>query len=343
MTLHKVVEESKLLLKLLALLTLSLVFLFFLVRIGTAIKEYFFPTPPSPPTVSFGKLSPINFPQSITNKKLNYSIDTLSGTIPQSSDRATIYKVASSAQNLLALKRTQDKISPLGFKSSPVALSQSEYKWQSQDGSKILLFDVLTHNFTYTVTSPTKENVYIRSSFQDKENAIKVAQNFIEQFTPFPKDVDVTKSKTSMLVYKDNNLQQASSIGNTKIIRVDFFQNNIDDFPIFYPTPPYSSMYVYVAGREVEPIITNSSFFYFSLDKSATYPIKKSNEAFEELKKGNAYIARYDGTSGDIAIKNVQLGYFVSSENQAFLMPIFEFVGNGFTAYVSAVIDEWIE
>lgn len=343
MTLHKVVEESKLLFKLLALLTLSLIFLFFLVRVGTAIKEYFFPTPPSPPTVSFGKLPPVDFPQGITNKKLTFKIDTLSGTIPQFSDRATIYETVSSQQNLLSLKRTQDKVAPLGFKNSPIALSDSQYKWQSQDGSKILIFDILTHNFTYRVTSPTKENIYIRSSQQDKEVALKVAQKFIEQFTDFPKDIDTGKSTTHMLVYKNNSLQEASSIGNTKIIRVDFFQKNIDDFPLFFPTPPYSSMYVIVAGSETEPIITDSSFFYFSVDKSATYPIKKASAALEELKKGNAYVARYDGISEDIAIKNVQLGYYVSGQTQAFLMPIFEFVGNGFAAYVSAVNDEWLE
>ncbi|MBI2195912.1 MAG: hypothetical protein HYU48_02605, partial [Candidatus Levybacteria bacterium] len=59
-------------------------------------------SPPPPPTVAFGKLSEIVFPQSQEDEALSYSIDTITGALPVFPDRANVYKTETSAPELLA-------------------------------------------------------------------------------------------------------------------------------------------------------------------------------------------------------------------------------------------------
>lgn len=345
MTLHKVVDVLKLIIKAGVIFGLSFLLLFFIVRIGIGIKEYFFPTPPPKPTVSFGKLPAVVFPQSVTSKKLDFTIDTLSGTLPSFSDRSTVYKIAAPEQNLLALQRAKEKVNILGFSANPKPLSDSLYKWDSNDKSKTLTLDILKNNFFYTLTSPVRENTYLTSNFQNGQKALEKSQSFISILSEFPKDIDLSKTKITMLAFKNNTLQEAVSIGNTKVVRVDFFQKNVDSLPILYPNPPYSTMYGVISGENSQPQVSESSFFHIApSSQSATYPIIATNDAFARLKSGKSFIASYNGEKNNIAIKNVRLGYFSSEQNQTFLLPIFEFVGDGgFVAYVTAITDEWTE
>ena len=79
-------------------------------------------------------------------------------------------------------------------------------------------------------------------------------------------------------------------------------------------------------------------------DETATYPLKKSKEAWEELKDGKAYVASPGDGRTQVVIRKVFLGYYDSEEYQSYLQPIFVFEGDGnFVAYVPAVNPQWQE
>ncbi len=114
-SLHKVTEETKLIFKWLAIGISTAVLLVVLFRVGGNVKEYFFPTPPAPPTVTFGILPAIPFPKNSINKKLTYSLDTVAGTLPPLPDRATVFETQKRTPNLLDLKNAQEKVKNVDF------------------------------------------------------------------------------------------------------------------------------------------------------------------------------------------------------------------------------------
>lgn len=346
-TLHKTTENIRLLFKWGGFIILGFFALIILYRIAVNIKEYFYPTPPPPPTVSFGKLPDITFPVKSSAKNFTYNIDTLTGILPVFDDRTNVYKVISPEPNLLALKRTQEKLTFIGFRSQGVKLSETLYKWQeSIPPYKRILFNIQSSNFDLYSNFITDSDVLSAQNLPGETDAISLAQSFLSNLSSLPKDIDSNKTKTSILSIVNSRVIQASSLSKTQLIRIDFFQGDVNELPVYYPNPPYSIINVFVASGKYQGQIIESHFFYQEINKenSATYPIKTANQAFEELKKGQAYIASIYSAEKQVSIKNVFLAYYLGDKEQKYLMPIIVFEGNnGFYAYVNAVKDEWID
>ena len=125
-------------------------------------------------------------------------------------------------------------------------------------------------------------------------------------------------------------------------MRVDFFQANIDNLPIFYDSDLTSTINLLV-GKENDGLkIVEAHYSHKNIsDESSTYGIKTAAEAFLDIKQGKAYIAVKPNTN-NVSIKNAYLGYYLGNETRDFLMPVIVFQGDNFVAYVSAVTDEWI-
>lgn len=343
-TLHHVADETRTVIKWGALLSIISLLLLVLFRIGIAVKEKYFPTPPPAPTVLFGKLPKQTFPDNNNNKNYSYAVDTLSGTLPAFPDRANVYAIDKPRQDLFTLKRARNHAAALEFFSDGTSLSDSLYKWA--DASRILTLDILLLNYTFTFNPDSKNTALTESDFQDQAGAITTAQEFIKKATNFPPDIDLSKTTTNLFLFTNGSIVTATSISATRVIRVDFYQKDIDSLKIYYPNYPYSSMYAIITGTKRNIQVIESSFFHQPLTtNTATYPIKTVSEAFSDLKNGNAYIVSdYKGSSDTIPIKNISLGYYASDKNQDYLMPIFAFEGNGgFFAFVSAIKDEWIQ
>lgn len=348
-SLHKVTEETKTIFKwgvILIVLAFVSVALF---RLGVKIKEHYYPTPPTPPTVLFGKLSPIVFPQNATQKKLTFLLDTISGTFPVFPDRVNVYTFQKNQPNFLNLKRTKEKAIKLGFLNQETAITNTNYVWaEINPPFRKLFFDIISFNFS--ITSPFLADPSIIESLKgriDSASAETSATNVLTNIGLFPNDIDITKTQTTLLSIEDEQLIPATSISKATLARVDFFQKDIDLLSFFYPHPPQSTMsFLFVGGRFNETLI-EASFNHFYLDQtrsSSTYPIKTAEEAFKELQTGKAYIASYFGDATNIRITDVILGYYMSDNPQDYLMPIFVFRGdNGFFAYVSAIKDAWIQ
>ena len=86
------------------------------------------------------------------------------------------------------------------------------------------------------------------------------------------------------------------------------------------------------------PSIAESNFINTIPGESSEYPIISGLEAYEKLKKGDAYIL-YERESGNIDITDVNLGYYVGPDQEYFL-PVIVFSGSGFTAYVNALFSQ---
>lgn len=342
-TLSKTKRETQTILKW-GGLSLGIIFLFFVgMRILTFVKDMF--TPPPPPEAAFGKLSAIPFP-SQTRENLIYSLDTLSGFLPNFSDRAKVYKVTVNPPTLLGLNKTREKVLAIEFKSNGTQISEDTYQWVDQTATlqRKITMNIFSSDFalssSYLITSPLEKF----SESDQKNDAIEKAKSYLSSMSLFPTDIDESKTKTALYSVENASLVPVSKISNAKIIRVDFFQKDLDNFPIYYDGG-ISSTIDFLIGKEGNELkVYSARFFHKNISKTAsTYPIKTASQAFSELQKGKAYIANKPANTVEFTIKKVFLGYYIGEEQQEFLMPIIIFKGtNDFVAYVSAIRDEWI-
>lgn len=342
-TLNKTKKETKIILKW-GGIALLIIFLFLTaIRFATFIKENL--APPPPPQASFGKLNPILFPNQ-EKENITYSLNTLTGFLPNFSDRAKVYKIATTPPTLLALDKTQEKIAQIGFDPKATKIAEDVYQWIDQGSSfqRRLTTNIFSSDFTLSSPYIISSSLQALSNSEDQNNAVDLAKSFLSSMLSFPSDLDLQKTKTILYAIDKSALMPTSKISNAKIVRVDFFQKDLDSLPIYYDKGATSNIDLLIAKENNQLKIVEAHYFYKNISQiSSTYAIKSALEAFEELKKGKGFIASNPTNAVEIIIKKVLLGYYIGEDSQDFLMPIIIFEGeNDFIAYVSGVKDEWI-
>lgn len=343
-TLHVVTVQTRKLLVFIALIVAGILTIIMLVNIVKFLAFTFFPPPKTPPTVAFGKLPALSFPPTGNTMQYSYTLNTLSGDLPIFSDRAKVFKIQTSQSDLLALNKAKQKVGLVGFSSSPVELSPTDYQWTNDDElTKKLTLNINTYNFLIDSSYITDPTVEAATNLPDENASIDLVNNFLSTFTLLPTDLDSGKTKVSLFAVQNGGLLPATSLSSSQIVRVDLFQKDVNGLPIYYDMPSFSTMNFLVGGGINEPQIVNAHFTHFQISgDSATYPIITSQDAYNLLKENKAYIASGLITK-DVTIRNVYLAYYMSEVPQAFLQPIVVFQGDsGFFAYIPAVRGEWV-
>jgi hypothetical protein len=317
--------------------------LFLLFQGVLLIKNIFFPTPPTPPTVSFDKLPPPLFPQQDV-QKIEYTINTVSGKLPSFPDRITVYKMEKPTPNLLALQRANQKVEKIGFKDVPTPLSPTLYRWTStgNDLSKELLLDIMSYRFRLNSNFSSNNEIRTAKNLPNEEVAKATAASFLDSLGFGEDIVAAEKTKTSLFSITGESLTPATSLSTAQLIQVSYFQKDVNTIPLYYPDMDHSIMNVSIGGGFSGQIIAADFFYQKVSSESATYPILSSQQAFDALKNGEGYVAKYNNAP-QINIQNVSLGYYIGEEEQDILQPIIVFQGDNFLAYIPAVKNEWIE
>lgn len=343
-TLTEASLDTKLILKWGAIILASLFALFFIFKFLVYVKNIFFPTPPPKPTVLYGKLPAIFFPQSITNENFKYSVNTISGELPVFQAIAKVYTMSFNTPDLLALQRAQRMVSVLGFNSTPTELQNNLYEWFSNDKSqKIIRMDTTSNDFVLSGSLTSDPFVVSGVNLPDQQGAIDMVQGALKAMGLMYDDIDPIKSKAVILKMENNKFVQANSISEAKFTRVDLFQKDVDGLPVYYENADKSVMNFLVTGGNSGQILWGNFTHQSPTLDFSTYPLKTTDQAYKDLTSGKAYIANYYGTSQNIQINNMFLAYYIGSSIQSYLMPIFVFQGNnGFYAYVPAITDGWI-
>lgn len=349
-SLHNVTQVTKSIAKYSLILICAIILFYFGINIGKAMKSVFFPLPPVKPTVSFGKLPAIKFPQSITNRKLSYVIDTLSGSLPIFQRTIFIKKITVNEPSLLDLRRAKDSVILAGFTSIETLLEEHIYQWIDYNTlPKTLTMNVVTLNFQLTSPFLTFPPIIDRS-VPNVGDAQSKADEFLNSMKGLRPDMD--KKITTIYTYDIDNgrIIEATGPGRVRFVEFNYFQSPVNNLPIVYPIPKKSTMRVTVAPYGLSESntlgVVDAQYLHQNIgDIQATYPLKSVQQAYTDLQKGKAYIAAYFGNKNPVKVKDASLAYYISDKEQPYLMPIYIFKGlnDEFYAYVSAVDDAWIE
>lgn len=304
------------------------------------------PPPPPPPTVSFGKLPKIEFPEKEKISGLEFQLETPTGTLPEFPDRAKVYFMPYLRPNLLALDRAKKQAALMGFRTEPKAISEKIYKWTKvNDGIFSLEMDIFSGSFIFSYDWQNDQTILLGKNLPGKEEAKREGQNFLKKAQILEKDL--LEGRMGVFYFKPvgGKLVPAVSPSEASFAKVEMFRKNIDELPVLTPDPGKGIVSILISGsREYEKKVVRveSNYFPVKYDSWGTYPIKTSAAAWQELKAGKGFIARWDGSGNKVIIRRVYLAYFDSPKPQEFLQPIIVFEGdNNFFAYVPAVTPEW--
>lgn len=132
---------------------------------------------------------------------------------------------------------------------------------------------------------------------------------------------------------------------DSTLVTVNLWQENIDDYPIV--TPKFNEALIRGVGnnnRNSDRKYLLLDYIFWPIDKEnfGTYPIKTAEEAYNELKGGDGYIAIEPRTS-NASITKVYLAYYLSEEYSSYLLPVYVFEGQEFAAMVPAIKSEFVE
>lgn len=358
-SLHDVIEGTKKWAKKAAIGVVILIILILLFRLGVFIINTYFPEKVKPPTLEFGDLEDIKFPENKKNEKLSYQLDTISADLPNFGDRIEVYKISNPALKLQDLEKAKSKVAAIGFTGPETPVTGNLYQWDSTTGlPKTIQLDIVTEDFIIRIRSDYKSDPQVvqAANLPDLDTAEQFAEKFLRGMGMYPEDTDKTKTTSRLLTIRDTTLIPATSQAAGQIIRLDLFQKPVpsdaifDDLEIYYPNPPFSTMNMLIASDKsrTNPQVVEMNFTHqdILLETATTYYLKTADQAWAELQAGNAYIAaRYDTTKRHIIIKEVLLGYYLGDTTQEYLIPIYVFKGesDSFYAYVSALGEPPVE
>ncbi len=328
---------------------LSIIFVFVTFRLFTAVRQIIAPIPPPPPTTGYGKLPQILFPVSIVSTLPQIQLNTVSGSLPQFDDRMRVYAFQQPQVNFSSFDSAKAAAANNGFISDPTSLSDTIYQWKNSSFlNRTLTLNVLNFDFSLSTDYLQNSTVSGGNNLGDPPSAVTTVKNYFSNFlSTLPSDIDDTKTQTSLFSIQNNALIPATSLSGADIIRVDFYQNDINQIPIYYPHYPASLLEGFVGSGDTGPQIVAATYVHRVINQTSfeTYPIKTAQQAFDDLKKGNGYIANYDTPTLPAIIRNVTLGYYIGDNPaQKYLMPIIVFEGdNNFYAFVSAITNAWVQ
>jgi len=358
LTLHVVTEDIRASLKWGAI---AIVGIIVLISVFNLIKATLFRPKPSLPTMSYGLLPAIPFPKNSTTQPLSYILNTVDGTthiidpttnqVKVIPDRMNIYKIIRPQPDLTSLQTSNDEVQAIGFVTQDdinqvipaQRLSDTEYEWDKNYGlPQSLTMDIASHNFHLTSQYLNYPAVLSASNAPTDSSAINTVQNVLSAMQLTPTDIDTSLTTTTDYVIVNGIIRPAQPGENVMAVRVNFFQNAVDGYQIFYPSNPNTAMSFLVTGGDTQAEIAQATFVHQVIDSStsSTYPIKTADQAYADLQAGKGYITLSYTGGNSVNIRTVNLGYYMGEVFQDYLMPVYVFQGdNNFTAYVSAVTD----
>jgi hypothetical protein len=315
-------------------------------------KNYIFTPkakPPPPPNVLFGKLPYPDFSQIATvSANMKFYLQTIDGNPPETTDAARIFSMPKKLRSYYSEDRAKNLAKKLGFTEEPSNKNSTYFAFvNSNDPLLSLLVDIVNLNFDYKFNYTRKQEVFKNNYFSSKDQAISVVKNFINRNALIDESFLNGNITTVPLSYNNstNSFSIATSLSTANCLRINFFRKDIEGIPVL--SPDKFSSYNYAIYTSNEPQIIEISYTYWPIafDDSATYPLRTTETAWQNLVEGNGYVINM-GTNNPnkITVRNIYLAYFDSKKPQNYLQPVFVFEGdNDFIAYVPAVSPEWLE
>lgn len=314
-------------------------------EVGFGIYRNFVPEAPPAPTVKHGKLPQLPFTNLRESTGLTFSlqIPIPTGELPTLPTIANVYFMPQRSSALLNLEEVAQIIRALNFNPDGQGLTETIYRYSHPQDPVTIDMDIVTRAFSLSYNlAQTPDIVNYRP--ESAENALRTVTSFLSLASLYPEDLETGQKTYEFLSANPPNFSTVSSLSEANFVRVNLFRANYDEMLVLTPDKTRSNVWFLVAGNQNgSPKIIAGEYHYFPVDipSASTYPLKTSEQAWEELKGGRAFVVSGQ-TQGDVVIRRIYIAYYDSGQPQGFLQPIVVFEGDqNFTAYLPAVTDEY--
>lgn len=312
--------------------------------IGFKIYRTVFPAPPPAPTVTFGKLPKLSFPEN-TPINFTYSLETPEGGLPKLSTQAKVYFMPKLSANLLSLDAAKIKANALGFKEEEEQVSQTIYRFRHKSAPAVLEMNIVTEIFSISYDLKTDPSAIQRKP-PFGEIAASTVRAYLSSADLLPDDLTQTLTPDYLKIENDKFVT-TDSLSDASITKVKLTRKNYDDLPVLSPKYNEANVWFMVSGAaEKDKQIIAGEFHYFPVDESkyATYPLKDPQTAWDEFSSGKGFLVTPGiNQSGDsVTIRRIYLAYYDSGTPAEFLEPIYVFEGDkGLVSYLPAVTSDY--
>lgn len=317
-----------------ALLVLVLLFV-----LGKTVISTIFPPKPPPATVAFGKLPKLDLSEGFKIKGgTSFTIETISGQLPNLADKAKVFAIDTDESSFGALERTKIRVSKIGFTGEPQEVADSTFKFQDSKEDRSVTINIASGNFILASNYQNDPQI-ISTRPRSHEAAIDSAREFFNNFDVTKEDFPPDKIQTIYFRLDGGNLTETPALSSANLVQVNFQRNSLDGLEVISPQESRSPVKALVSERKI--VEAELSRLSIRPNKFATYPLKRIDKAFEQLKAGLGAFNKVPTTS-TIPIRDVVLAYLETRKYQNYLQPVYVFKSdNGQVAYVGAVDEVW--
>lgn len=311
------------------------------------------PAPAPAPTVAFEKLPKIKFPHSKLQipASVNFRVETIEGDLPKFTNIGKVYFMPQKPISILSFERMKEQAVRFGFSGEPQKIENKPNFWRFTDTInplRTLEINEISGNFQILYNFPADLGIFSERNLPfSKEKAVQEAISFLKNYGLFPKDLEEGMQEVSFFKIDVNKLTPTVSLSEADAVEVNFRRKTLDEISILSASKKGLVFVLISPAKDPNKHFLIVYYTYSPIDSDifATYPLKTTKEAFEELKQERGFLANISNKETDqIIIRKVYLAYFEPEEMQNYLQPIYVFEGSDdFLAFVPAVKDEWIE
>lgn len=324
------------------LIVVGLIFLSILTfKFGLTLKNMLFPLPPPASTVAFGKIPKLDISEGVKPPdKIDYKVETISDELPKLAHEIKVFKIDPLKPSFGDLERTKAQVANADYTKEPESVTERTATFRNvQYPDFVLTINITSGNFVMGSNYLNKQELLsIKPS--SIEEAIETARVFLNKLRVNLSLINEKDPKTQLLKFENGTLDEAVSLSSANFVKVLFSRKPIDEIKVINPRIDTAPVWVLVSKREaVEAKVAMQDI---AKHKFSTYPLKEVEQAFKELKNGNAsFNKEIDGTV--FPIRDVEIVYLEGENYQEYLQPVYLFKSdNNLAAYVPAVDENWI-
>lgn len=304
------------------------------------------PEPPPPPTVGFGVLPTLDFPEKTQDEKpVSYKLETATGGFADFGDRAKVFMMYpySTSPSLFDDQRAEEAAAGLNYVFEPKKVDLSTYRFsKSSPVQSVFEYNVLSNHFTITSDYLSRPELLTSNAVPDKETAVSAVYSILSA-TGLSSGTREGAFVNKVVYMKALGIEltPALSFSEADFAEVTLARQPVDEeFSFYTPDGGSGNIRAIVTGAlSSYDSVVEMDFLYQEMDAEQvqTYPIRTAVDAWKLLQAGEGYVAQ-KGDYDTAIIRDVELGYYDSDQEQNYMQPIYVFKGDGdFIGYVPAV------
>lgn len=297
----------------------------------------------------FGSITPLDIPNAKSPASFKLVLDTLDGTtnIENATSAAQVYFIPQQTASFGFLSRIYSMAEKVGIDTTITEHDLRDKIAVFDDGRRKLTIDIRTFNFSYDYTITNEDNISPQQNDDIESPLISSATAFLTELDRYP--TALTQGDRNVIYMnldpETKEVATLDSAKNANLAEVDFFSQDVDGLPVVtssYYNSPNFVMFI-ISGGQYKPIRAKISYFEKSQDQIGTYPLKTSQEAWDDISRGKGYVVSSLSNDGEVKIEKIILAYFEPDTYQEYMQPVYVFLGqNRFVAYIEAVKNDFI-